>query len=154
MATYAQQMQDLVRRFRDSHDGVTFQAKDVAAWAICERLWEANPSAVLNRCAEEISRAMREEYIVDAKGRHVRVKHAVSFMHDGKQLTLWADMRTAPRKHMDLAFRQRRQQILGDCRQLKNDMDSYNKTLNPGDPIQLVFDFSLDLEEIELARAA
>ena len=154
MATYAQRMQDLVRRFQEAHDGVTFQAKDVAAWAIRERLWEANPSAVLSRCAEEISRAMREEYIVDAKGRHVRVKHAVDFMRDGKQLTLWADMRTASRKHMDLAFRQCRQQILGDCRQLKNDMDSYNETLNPGDPIQLVFDFGLDLEELALARAA
>ena len=28
MATYARQMQDLVRRFQDAHDGVTFQVEE------------------------------------------------------------------------------------------------------------------------------
>ena len=96
---------------------------------------------------------MREEYITDKKGRRVRAKHAVTINRDGKQLTLWEDMRTASRRHMDLAFRQRRHQILGDCRQLKADVDSYNEALNPGEPIQIVFDFALDLEEMELAAA-
>lgn len=154
MSTYAQQMQAIVRDYQAAHLGVAFQARDVAEWAIRRKLWEAHPAAMLNRCAEDIARAMREEYIVDGKGRRVRVKHAVTVSRDGKQLTLWADMRTAPRQHMELAFRQRRQQILGDCRQLKTDVDSYNESLNPAEPIQLVFDFALDLEELELARAA
>ena len=29
---------------------------------------------------------------------------------------LWADVRTAPKRHMEIAFQQRRQQIVGDCR--------------------------------------
>jgi hypothetical protein len=39
---------------------------------------------------------------------------------------------------------------VGDCHQLKNDVDSYNQNLNPGDPIQMIFDFRDDLAEIEV----
>jgi hypothetical protein len=107
----------------------------------------------LNRCAEELARAMREEYITDPQGRRVRVKHVAMIEKDGKQASFWADMRKAPHGHMEIAFQQRRQQIVGDCRQLKWDMDSYNQNHNVGEPIQMVFDFTLDLEEIEALAA-
>ena len=51
---------------------------------------------------------------------------------------------------MQIALQQRRQQIVGDCRQLKNDCEFYNSNKNPGEPIQIVFDFTVDLEELEL----
>ena len=50
---------------------------------------------------------------------------------------------------MATAFQQRRQQILGDCRQLKIDVDSYNENRWPDEPIQMIFDFTLDLAELE-----
>lgn len=62
-------------------------------------------------------------------------------------------MRRAPREHMEIAFQQKRQQIVGDCRQLKWDMDSYNDNHNVGEEIQMIFDFTLDLEEIEALAA-
>jgi hypothetical protein len=49
-----------------------------------------------------------------------------------------------------MAFQQRRQQIVGDCRQLKVDCDSYNENNIPAEPIQIIFDFTTDLEELEL----
>jgi hypothetical protein len=58
-------------------------------------------------------------------------------------------MRTASREHMEIAFQQRRQQIVGDCRQLKADLDSYNDNYNSGEWLQMVFDFTNDLAEIE-----
>jgi hypothetical protein len=88
---------------------------------------------------------MREEYIVDVQGRRVRAKHAARV----EQAVFWADIRTAPREHMEIAFRQRRQQILGDCHQLKDDVDSYNENQGTGAPIQMVFDFTNDLLELE-----
>ena len=54
---------------------------------------------------------------------------------------------------MEAAFQQRRQQIVSDCRQLKIDVDSYNENHNSGRLIQMVFDFTLDLAELELADA-
>jgi len=50
---------------------------------------------------------------------------------------------------MAIAFQQRRQQIVGDCRQLKTDVDSYNENRNDGVPINLVLDFTQDVEELE-----
>ncbi|MCW2313608.1 hypothetical protein [Rhodoferax antarcticus] len=52
---------------------------------------------------------------------------------------------------MSLAFQQRRHQIVGDCRQLKMDVDSYNDNRLPVQPIQMIFDFTFDLEELALA---
>jgi hypothetical protein len=33
-------------------------------------------------------------------------------------------------------------------------VDSYNENHNPGKPIQMVFDFTLDLEEAEMGSAS
>jgi hypothetical protein len=49
---------------------------------------------------------------------------------------------------MERALQQRRQQIVGDCSQLRRDADHYNGNYNPGKPIQIVFDFRRDLEEM------
>ena len=95
--------------------------------------------------AAEIGRAMRAERIDDPQGRSVRAKHAA---REG-QLFLWDDIRTASRKHMDIAFKQRRQQIVGDCHQLKTDVDSFNENRSPFVPIQMSFDFTNDLLEEE-----
>ena len=43
----------------------------------------------------------------------------------------------------------RRNGIVGDCTQLKMDVDSYNQNTNKDQPIQVIFDFTLDLEELE-----
>ena len=97
---------------------------------------------------------MREEYIRDPQGREVRAKHAARMRENGRQFTLWADIRTASQAHMERAFGQRRKQILSDCRQLKADVDSYNENRRPASAIQVVFDFTLDLAELEAARSA
>ena len=54
---------------------------------------------------------------------------------------------------MAIAFQQRRQQIVGDCRQLKADTDSYNENNNTGKPIQMVIDFTDDLAELEAVQS-
>ena len=48
---------------------------------------------------------------------------------------------------METAFRQRRVQIVGDCRQLKRDVDYYNDAHPSQELIQLFFDFTDDIEE-------
>src|SRR4051794_23800012 len=63
---------------------------------------------------------------------------------DGEQVPLWADMRTASREHMEVAFQQRRRGIIGDCKQLKNDVDSFNQNFNSAEAIQIIFDFTDD----------
>ncbi|MDQ3701021.1 MAG: hypothetical protein M3442_08900, partial [Chloroflexota bacterium] len=115
--------------------------------------WQPQPGKVIGQLAEQLARAMREEYIVDAHGREVRTKHAARTERDGVQGVFWADIRSAPRAYMEIAFQQRRQQIVGDCRQLKVDAHYFNENHNPGLRIQLVFDFREDLAEIEAMEA-
>ncbi|MFH1747711.1 MAG: hypothetical protein ABIG44_11805 [Planctomycetota bacterium] len=148
--SYTEKMQEVANKYMDSGQSWPATAREVAAWAIRERLWEPSDSALIDQCADHLARAMREEYITDPQGRAVRVKHAARLARQGRQLNLWADIRSASREHMEITFQQRRHQIVGDCRQLKIDVDSYNDNNNNGAPIQMVFDFTLDLEELEM----
>lgn len=38
---------------------------------------------------------------------------------------------------------------MGDCHQLKADVDSYNQNHNPAKQIPMIFDFTRDLMELE-----
>lgn len=151
MSTYAKQMQKIVSEYRLAGQRWPAASKDIAEWAIKNSKWELPPSAAIKQCAEDISRAMREEYFTDPKGRRVRLKHPRTTRINGAQLVLWDDLRTAPREHMVVSFQQRRNQIFGDCRQLKMDVDSYNDRNSEEQPIQIVFDFTRDLAEDEAA---
>lgn len=123
-------------------------ARDVASWAIAQSLWEPRQADIIAQCADDLARALREEYRTDRFGRRYRTKHAVRINKGGVQYSLWADLDTAPRAHMERAFGQRRQQIVGDCFQLRIDVDVYNDN-NPSAPaIQLVLDFTRDVEEM------
>jgi len=145
MSTYSEQMQAIVNKYIEAGEEWPATTRQIAAWAVRERLWAPHPSSLVSQCAEALAQAMREEYIVDPQGRTVRAKHAARI----EQTVLWADIRTASREHIEVAFKQRRHQILGDCRQLKNDVDSFNENQSPIAPIQMSFDFTNDLLELE-----
>ena len=152
MATKSEQLQDIVRDYQKAGEKWPATMREVAAWAIASNRWAPQPAAVVNQCAEQLSRALRDEWVTDAQGRHVRTKHAATYTDGKEQYVLWDDIRTASVGHMQRAFQQRRHQILGDCKQLKTDVDSFNDNRNPQTAIQIVFDFTADLQEAELAR--
>lgn len=154
MSTYNEKLQDLVGEYRQAGLKWPASAREIAQWAIENRRWAPKPASLVGQCADEVARALRDEYITDPQGRRVRAKHAVTYHEGSEQYVLWDDIRTAIPKHMELAFQQRRQQILGDCRQLKNDVDSFNENRAPERPIQMIFNFTLDLEEMELVRGS
>jgi len=143
---FNEQLQHIVNKYIAAGEVWPATSHQIASWAIKQHLWEAQKTTIIDICAEQLARAMREEYIHDPQGRTIRAKHAARIA--GEQTVLWADIRTASRQHMVIALQQRRQQIVGDCRQLKADADSYNENNNPGKPIQMVFDFRDDLAEL------
>jgi hypothetical protein len=101
-----------------------------------------------------MAQALRAEYRTDAKGRRYRVNHAVRVTESGVQYTFWAEMGFAPHDHMERAFAQRREGIVGDCVQLKTDIDAYNDMNTGKQPrIQLVLDFADDVAEREVVRS-
>jgi hypothetical protein len=151
--TYSEQLQDLYRRYEKDGHIQPFTMHDLAAWAYDNGLCQPQRSTIVSRLAEEFSRAMRADFHVDPQGRRVRTKHVAIYERGGKQFALWSDLRVATREHMERSFQQRRQGIVGDCRQLKTDVDSYNQNQNRGEALQLVLDFSDDIAEYEALKA-
>ena len=151
--SYHEQLQGLYRQYEKSGHMQPFTMHALAAWAYDNGLCQPQRSTIVNRLAEEFSRAMRAEYHVDSQGRRVRSKHVATYERNGKQYSFWADIRLASHDHMERSFQQRRQGIVGDCRQLKADVDSYNQNQNAGEVIQLVLDFTSDMEEYEALKA-
>lgn len=147
--SYLKQVQKIVDKYRKDRQPWPADKRTIAAWAVRTGLWQPQPGALISQCADELARAMREEYFTDPQGRRVRAKHAAKVFKDGKQTTLWGDIRSEDRKFMVVVFSGRRQQILGECHQLKTDVDSYNQNRNSIEPIQCVFDFTTDLDELD-----
>lgn len=146
---YHEFMQQIADDFFAETGNWRARSSEIAAWAIQKGLWEPPRELSIKVCARDLSRAMREEYLKDELGRSVRAKHAARITDGPKQGTFWADIRTAPHEHIELALQQRRKQIVGDCRQLKLDATYYSTIHADRPPIQICFNFEEDLEELE-----
>ncbi|MCL4242066.1 MAG: hypothetical protein KJ048_12005 [Dehalococcoidia bacterium] len=152
MATQAERIQAVVEAYRKAGEPWPASTVQMATWALNKGLWKPYVDSVIRVVAEEFSRALREEYAVDPQGRTIRSKHVARVkQRDGEKLYLWDDMRTAPRDFMNMAFKDRRRAIVGDCRQLNTDVTSYNDNWNHGEPIQLSLNFTDDVAELDAA---
>lgn len=94
-----------------------------------------------------MAKALRQEFRTDAKGRRYRVNHAVRIVEDGRQMSFWAIMGFAPHDHMEKAFGQCREQIVGECVQLRIDTDVYNDMDRSHPPVNVELDFTEDVAE-------
>jgi hypothetical protein len=153
MSAYANQIKSYIERYRDEtgSDGL-LDPHEVASWAYQHGLHKPSVRTVVDAIAADIAQAFREEYRTDENGQRYRAMHAVRSKKGDKTMSLWADMddERAPRSHFVKSFAQRRQQIVGDCYQLKTDVDVYNSKQSDLPPIQMHLDFTLDVEELQL----
>lgn len=152
MPTKSEKLQQIWHRFESEHQHAPSGTRSAVEWAVEKGLLtlpEIDPHDVL---AGQMASALREEIRTDAKGRRYRVNHAVRVMKNGVQLAFWAAMDFAPHEHMEKAFAQRREQIVGDCVQLHTDVAVYNDLIiDKYPPVQLVLDFTEDVEERQAA---
>jgi hypothetical protein len=149
MATRAEQLQRVFLLYEEAHEHAPASAREACEWGVNNGILELPKIDRYDLLANEMARALREQYETDSKGRRYRVNHAVRVTRHGVQMTFWAVMGFAPRRHMQMAFTQRRNQIIGDCVQLKTDVDVYNDANEDEAPIQLVLDFTDDVAERE-----
>ena len=148
MASFNEQLVQIVEDYRAA--GGTWPAKrdEIAEWAVANDKYQLTRGMAVSQCAERIAKAMRLEHIRDRKGRSVRRFYAAAIREDGQLTIRWDDW-NAERPFMEVATANRRNHILGECKQLKDDVDSYNERRCPDRPIQVEFNFSVDLEEFE-----
>ena len=145
--TKTEELQNLWKRYEEEHAHEPTGTRPVVDWAVSKGLLELPPVDPRDVLASQMSRALRAETAVDEHGREYRLNHAVKITKDGVQTTMWAMMAFAGHSHMEKAITQRREQIVGDCLQLRTDVDAYND-MNPGRPeIQLELNFTEDVAE-------
>lgn len=147
MAKYYEQLQRIWHAYESEHGYLPATARDAVKWGVTRGLMVPPEIDPYDRLAEDMAKALREEYGTDAIGRRYRKNHAVRVSKAGVQLTIWAILGSAPRDHMQKAFIQRREQIVGDCVQLAVDVEVYNDMNKDQKPIQMLFDFRDDVEE-------
>ena len=148
MATFNEQLLRIVEDYRAAGQPWPASAEEMAEWAVAHDRNELTRGMIIGQCKEKIARALRLEHIRDKKGRSVRKYYAARVREDGQLTMKWDDW-NADRPFMEVSTANRRNQILGECRQLKNDVDSYNDRRCPENPIQVEFNFNVDLEELE-----
>jgi hypothetical protein len=157
MATKTERLQVIWHRYEAERQHRPTSAREAVQWAVEEgllRLPHIDPYDVL---AGDMSNALREEIQTDHRGRRYRVNHAVRVTKGGVQYTFWAVMNYARHEHMEQAFGQRREQIIGDCVQLRTDVDAYNDMNRGQHPqVQMPLDFTDDVAErlVSAATAA
>lgn len=146
--TKRERLQSVWHLYESEHGHEPARTKDAVAWAITKGLLkEPRPKNGMEILAGQMASALREEYETH-KGYRYRVNHAVRLTRDGQQQTFWAIMGYAGHDHMEKAFAQRREQIVGECVQLNTDVTVYND-MNAGKKpeIQAVMDFTDDVAE-------
>ena len=148
MATKTERLQQIWHTYDADREHKPSSAREAVQWAVEEGLLELPETDPYDVLAGQMSQALRDEYDKDAQGRRYRVNHAVRVTKGGVQYTFWAAMGFAPHEHMQRAFTQRREQIVGDNVQLKVDVDVYNDINRGKRPeIQLVLDYTEDVAE-------
>ena len=153
MANYNEQMQAIFERYTNEMGTEPVSLDFVAEWAVAHDLFFPSPRSVLKLCREALAESLRQEKRVDSAGRIYRAKHSTRSSVGGVQLTLWADIDSAPRSFMEQSFAQRRRGIAADCFQVKQDVDHFNADRSAEYPIQMILDFTDDVAEMEAARS-
>jgi hypothetical protein len=147
MPNLTEQLLKIVEDYRAADEPWPATREQIAEWAVANDRYQLTRGMAVNQCAERISRAMGLEHVKDNKGRSVRKYYAARIRENGQLVMKWDDL-NAERPFMEMAAANRRNQVLGQCLQLKNDIDSYNDRHCPDRPIQIDFNFNIDLEEL------
>jgi hypothetical protein len=147
--TKNEQLQAMIQFFKTETGNKTVDMEEVADWAIRRGATLPRPKSARDLLVAQLSDAARAEYRQDPKtGLSYRVNHALrSTRKDGRQYTLWVDIEDATRPQMLWSLSNRRQQMVGDAVHLKIDEMIWNNHHPDNAPIQLVMDFTDDVEE-------
>ena len=152
MSAYHNQVKEYIGRF-EKEKGATglLDPHEIAAWAYENGLHKPNVKTIIDAIAADIAQFFREQYRVAPSGMHYRAMHAVKNKVGNKTAWLWADMDdpNAKREHFVRSFADRRRQIVGDCVQLKTDVDVYNEKNSTMPKIQMIMDFTEDVKELQ-----
>lgn len=148
MATQYQMKQRVIRQYKDETGKTEVDLNEVVDYAVSKGWIKLPPPKdPKHELVKEFARAAREEIRYDKKtGQPYRANHVIVASQGEDQLHLWVDIDEAPRKHMVKSLGMRREQMVGDGLQLTLDQDHWNSIHPDEEPIQLIMDFTDDIE--------
>lgn len=126
------QIEYVLEQYKQSHTDVdpAIEPHLIAEWAIKEGISRPIPQTPEELLRKDIARYLKNDYIDDPQGRHVRRNHAIFIpvvTQDGvKRRSRWYEKDVAPPEHMRLSLQLRRTAAFHDVRQMDLDFQSYN----------------------------
>lgn len=144
--TKDQELQRLYWWYKEETGKTEVDLDDVVRFAVKKHYKLPTPQSPEDRLKKMIAKAIRQEVKHDkVTGKPYRVNH--HYTESGTQRHLWVDIDEAPRKAIFTSFQARREQMVGDGLQLSLDVDHWNSANPDKEPIQIVMDFTEDIEE-------
>lgn len=144
----AQEMQKLIRLYREETGKAEIDMHDVAMFAMRKGWPMPKPKSPLDMLAAQFRDAARQEVRKDRdSGRPYRAYHAVpSSAAQGSFFWIDIDDPETTCKNMRKSAVMRREQMVDDGVQLSLDLDHWNSTHSEEDKIELPMDITPDIE--------
>jgi hypothetical protein len=147
LSPYSRQLLAIVDKYKAETGEQEPNLYKAAMWAEEKGLIDlpiVDPHRVL---ARNLARACQQDYVVDENGEPVRRRHAVKIVIADEQTTLWPNMEHINPAKMRASLNRRRKGSGEDILQIERDRRYYNKKHNPGDPIEMDYNYNTDVEE-------
>ncbi len=151
------QIEYVMEQYRQAHPDVdpAVEPHRIAEWAIAEGISRPIPQTPEEILRKDIARYLKNDYIEDPQGRHVRRNHAVFIpvLANGevKRRSRWYGIDVAPPDHMRLSLQLRRTAAFHDVRQMDLDFQSYNDNNIFGEKLApMDYNFNKDVQEANL----
>lgn len=155
MGTFKENMLQIWKQYHEEVSAGEEPAdlRELATWAMSKGMWAPRPVDVAASFAREMADVLREQTRTDEDGRQYRAFiPAKTKDKDGFPLFKWADIDLAPRNHVEKGVQGERRSIVSDCFALAMKVDHYNAKHPNEEPLQVVFNFQEDIEEMKIAK--
>lgn len=153
MSTYDENMLRIWEQYQQDVSPDPTDLRDMGAWARKKGLWSPRLIDVDTTFARDMADVLRKQVRTDEAGRKYRAFiPAPGKGRDGLPLFKWADIDVAPRSHVEKGIQGERRQIANDCFALAMKVDHYNAKHLEEEPLQIVFNFEEDIEEMKIAK--
>lgn len=121
------QNQWVIEQYENAGMPTPATSREIATWALQKGLLKPKERDIIGEVADEITRAQKEVYRIDDKGRRYRAKHAVRSNIAGVAFSRWGDIDKDPPEFIQKSLHQKRRHIAGENYWLKVDTDHFNE---------------------------
>jgi len=140
---YPRKLEDIMQQWKEEHNAPAVLLKLAAEWAVKNNLFQGKPISVEEQCEREMRRVLQQQRYTDPQGRNPRTKLAVKIEYEGRQQTLWVDVRYDKPVLIETAFEQNHKRIENDVKRESMEVQSFNDNNKFGYQMKL-FDYNLN----------